>query len=247
MKLIKRLIPFGIIFSVIFAVIRHSSFYNLHVLVENLNGVPALFGAIGVIFGVLAAFVIQQQWEQWNALVDAVKGEVDGLEKLYLWANNFPAKIREKVHANITDYLRIIVKEGWKTSERGERSPEIEAIFNHLSSTVYEIASHTPQFATITFALFSRIMDNRSRRLLYSAERIPSLLALTLRFAAFLLIGLSMFVAVRTEWLDYLFTISIACLSYSVFLVLYDLSRPLEPGDWHITTKDYEELLGRIK
>ncbi len=144
------------------------------------------------------------------------------------------------------NYLRVMIKEGWQFSERGVRSPEIENIFNELSSTIYDIASTAPQIATITFALFSRIIDSRSHRLLHSAEHVPDLLNHTLRFGAFLLIGLSMFIAITNIWLAYLFTISIACLAYSVFLVLYDLNKPLEPGDWHITTKDYEELLARI-
>ncbi len=246
MKLAKRLFPFAAIFSVIFVFVRHSQFYDTRILVESLTGVQTLFGAIGIIFSIIAAFVIQKEWEQWNSLTDAVKGEVDGLEKLFLWSNNFPAAIREQVHGNIADYLRLIVKEGWQLSERGERSPEIERIFNELSATIYHIAATSPQFAMATFALFSRIMDARSKRLLYSAEHVPDLLNHTLGFAAFLLIGLSMFVGVRIEWLAYLFTISIACLVYSVFLVLYDLNRPLEPGDWHITTREYEELLARI-
>lgn len=246
MKLIKRIFPFAVVFSIIFVFIRHSTFYDTRVLVESLTGVQTLFGAIGIIFSIIAAFVIQKEWEQWNALVDAVKGEVDGLEKLYLWSNNFSPDIRERVHKNITDYLRLIIKEGWQLSERGERSPEIERIFDELSSTIYHVSATFPQFATATFALFSRIMDARSKRLLYSAEHVPDLLNHTLGFAAFLLIGLSMFVGVRIEWLAYLFTISIACLVYSVFLVLHDLNRPLEPGDWHITTKEYEYLLSRI-
>jgi hypothetical protein len=100
---------------------------------------------------------------------------------------------------------------------------------------------------SITFALFSRIMESRSKRLLYSSAHVPDLLNQTMRFGAFLLIGLSMFIGVTNVWLAYLFTISIACLAYSVFVVLNDLNQPLEPGDWHITTKDYEELLARIE
>ncbi len=246
MKLIKRLIPFVAVFSVIFVFIRHSTFYDTRVLVESLTGVQTLFGAIGIIFSIIAAFVIQKEWDRWSSLVDAVKSEVDGLEKLYLWSNNFPTDVKEKVHGNIGDYLRLVIKEGWGLSERGERSPEVERIFDELSDTIYHVAATAPQFATATFALFSRIMDARSKRLVYSAEHVPDLLNHTLRFAAFLLIGLAMFVGVRIEWLAYLFTISIACLVYSVFLVLYDLNRPLEPGDWHITMKEYEDLLARI-
>ncbi len=79
MKLIKRLIPFAVIFSLIFYFIRTSTFYNEGILVANLGGVPWLYGAVSTLFSIIAAFVIQLEWEQWNALVDAVKSEVDGL------------------------------------------------------------------------------------------------------------------------------------------------------------------------
>jgi hypothetical protein len=247
MKLFKKLIPFAIIFSAIFYLVRTNDFYNTRILIENLGGVPALFGAVGIIFSVIAAFVIQKEWEQWDNLVDAVKTETDGLERLFLWSNNFPDELRVKIHANIVDYLKVIIKEGWQFSERGIRSPEIEDIFNTLSGTIYGTFSTAPQSMAITFALFSRIMESRSRRLLYSSEHVPDLLNETMGFGAFLLILLSMFIGVRADWLAYLFTISIACLSYSVFIVLHDLNQPLEAGDWHITTKDYEELLTRIE
>lgn len=247
MKLLKKLVPFAIVFTGIFYLVRTNDAYNTRVLVASLGGVPWLYAAIGTLFSIIAAFVIQKEWEQWNNLVDAVKTETDGLEKLYLWSNNFPEEQKMEVHRYITDYLKVIIKEGWQFSERGVRSPEIEDIFNRFSATVYEISSTAPQLTTITFALFSRIMESRSKRLLYSSEHIPTLLNQTMRFGAFLLIGLSMFIGVVNIGLAYLFTTSIACLAYSVFVVLNDLNKPLEPGDWHITTKDYEDLLERIQ
>jgi hypothetical protein len=247
MKLIKKLVPFAIVFSIVFYFIRTSNFISARTLIANLGGVPWLYAVIGTLFSIIAAFVIQKEWEQWNNLVDAVKTETDGLERLYLWSHNFPEDIKNKVHKNITEYLRVIIKEGWQFSERGVRSPEIEDIFNELSTTIYRISSTAPQLMTISFALFSRIMESRSKRLLYSSAHVPDLLNQTMRFGAFLLIGLSMFIGVTDIELAYLFTMSIACLSYSVFVVLNDLNQPLEPGDWHITTKDYQELLTRIE
>jgi sugar phosphate permease len=75
---------------------------------------------------------------------------------------------------------------------------------------------------------------------------MPPILKNTLQFSAFLLIGLSMFVAVEDIWLALLFTASIATLAFSIFLVLLDLDNPLEPGDWNITSKSYRKLLEKI-
>lgn len=246
MTLIKKLIPFLIVFGIIFYFIRTSTIYNTRLLVENVDGLPYLYAVVGTIFGVLAGFAIQQEWEEWNALTEAVRGEVDGLEKLYLWSSNFPEKIKGPIQTNIKKYLSLIVQEGWKYTGDGEKSPDIEAVIVDLNASIYCIFDEAPQLMPTSFALLSVIMNNRSSRLQHSAEHMPPILKNTLQFAAFLLIGLSMFIVIRDIALAYLFTASIGALAYSIFLVLIDLDNPLRPGDWHITTEDYKALLQKI-
>jgi len=246
MSLIKKLIPFLVIFWTIFYFVRTSDLYNTRLLLTNIDGIPYLYAVVGTIFGVLAAFAIQKEWDEWNALGDAVRGEVDGLEKLYLWSSNFPEKIKENIHTDIKHYLSLIINEGWQYSEKGEKSQEVEDDITHLNGSIYAIFDEAPQLMPTSFALLSTILNHRSARLQHSAEHMPPLLRNTLRFAAFLLIGLSMFIAIRNIWLAFIFTASIASLAYSIFLVLTDLDNPLKPGDWHVTTKDYKALLEKI-
>jgi hypothetical protein len=246
MALLKKLIPFLLIFGTIFYFIRTSSLYDTRLLLSNIDGIPWLYAVVGTIFGVLAGFAIQKEWSEWNALTDAVRGEVDGLEKLYLWSSNFPEKIKSAIHANIRSYLALIIKEGWQYSEKGEKSKEVEDVIKDLNNNIYRIFDEAPQLMPTSFALLSTVLNHRSARLQHSAEHMPPLLRNTLRFAAFLLIGLSMFIAIKDIWLAFLFTASIASLAYSIFLVLMDLDNPLRPGDWHISTKDYKALFEKI-
>lgn len=246
MTLIKKLIPFILVFGTIFYFIRTNDIYDTGLLFANIDGIPWLYAVVGTIFGVLAGFAIQKEWEEWNALTDAVRGEVDGLEKLYLWSSNFPDKIKDKIHANIKKYLILSIKEGWRYSEKGEKSPDVERVITDLNESIYCIFDQAPQLMPTSFALLSIVMNHRSARLQHSSEHMPPLLKNTLQFAAFLLIALSMFIAVRNIWLAFLFTASIASLAYSIFLVLLDLDNPLKPGDWHVTTKDYKALLEKI-
>jgi hypothetical protein len=246
MALVKKLIPFLVIFGTIFYFIRTSSLYDTRLLLSNIDETPYLYAVVGTIFGVLAGFAIQQEWEEWNALTDAVRGEVDGLEKLYLWSSNFPEKIMNAIHAEIRRYLELIIKEGWQYSEKGEKSREVEDVIIDLNTSIYKIFDEAPQLMPTSFALLSTVLNHRSARLQHSAEHMPPLLRNTLRFAAFLLIALSMFIAIKDIYLAFVFTASIASLAYAIFLVLTDLDNPLKPGDWHITTKDYQALLAKI-
>jgi len=246
MALIKKLIPFLIIFWPVFYFIRTSSLYDTRLLLSNIDGIPWLYAVVGTIFGVLAGFAIQKEWDEWNALTDAVRGEVDGLEKLYLWSSNFPEKIKGEIHNDIKRYLALIIKEGWQYSEKGEKSQEVEDVITDLNTSIYKIFDEAPQLMPTSFALLSTVLNHRSARLQHSAEHMPPLLRNTLRFASFLLIGLSMFIAIKDIWLAFLFTASIASLAYAIFLVLTDLDNPLKPGDWHVTTNDYKALLQKI-
>jgi hypothetical protein len=247
MKLLKKLLPFLAIFSLVFFFVRASDEYNTRILVADLGGTPWLYASVSTIFGVIAAFAIQKEWEEWNGLVDAVQGENDGLEKLYLWSTGFPANLKDKIQGNIKNYLKVMIRDGWEYSHKGKRSEEIEATIASLNASIYEIFSEDPRLMPTAFFLFSNILANRSKRLQFSARHMPPLLKNTLQFAAFLLIGLSIFIGVKNIWLAYMFTASVASLAYAIFLVLRDLDDPLTPGDWHITTKDYKELLAKIE
>jgi len=246
MKLVKQLIPFLVVFSIVFYFVRSSAEYNIRVLVTSSGGVSSLYSVIGIVFGLLAAFAIQKEWGRWDSLIEAVRREVDGLEKLYLWSSHFPEKIKEKIHANIRSYLEFVTHEGLNYRKKGEKSSEIEAVIADLNTNIYGFFSEAPELAPTSFALLSNILGNRSSRLEYSSQHMPSILKNTLQFSAFLLIGLSMFIAVQDIWLAFLFTASIAGLAFSIFLVLRDLDNPLEPGDWNVTSKDYKALLQKI-
>ena len=247
MALMKKLVPFLIVFSLVFYFVRTNDEYNTRILVADLGGTPWLYAAVSTIFGILAAFAIQQEWVEWNSLVEAVKGETDGLEKLYLWSSNFPEKIRQPIHGDIKKYLSLIIHNGWDYGERGAKSQEVENVIVDLNQNIYHIFAEAPELMPTSFALLSSILNQRSNRIHYSSQHMPPLLRNTLQFAAFLLIFLSMFIGIKNIWLAFVFTASIAGLAFSIFSVLIDLDNPLKPGSWHVTTSGYEELLHRIE
>jgi hypothetical protein len=36
-------------------------------------------------------------------------------------------------------------------------------------------------------------------------------------------------------------------MAYIIYIIIDDLNNPLIPGNWHLTTKDYESLLKQIE
>lgn len=75
---------------------------------------------------------------------------------------------------------------------------------------------------------------------------MPKILLYTLRFATFLMIVLCPLIVVRVFELHFIFSASIALLSYTIYIVICDMNQPLKPGGWHLTTADYSNLLSKI-
>jgi len=247
MKIFQKIIIFMIGFSGVFYFVRTSEYYNSKILIADLGGIPWLYSTIGMIFSIIAAFAIQKEWDNWNNLVEAVKSEVDSLEELWIWAERLPKNIGKKIKELIIKYIEIVIKEGWQKSEKGERSEIAEQTILSLRYAFFNIPQNNTRPSYNSSSYLANLLRYRKRRLHFSARYMPNLLRYTLIFSMCLLIFLSLLVGIKNIWLDYIFTLSIATLVYIIYAVIVDLDHPLQPGAWHITTKEYKELLQRIE
>jgi len=245
MKSITKIILFVIIFSLAFWLLRiHDHGKMILVELRDLGGIPWLYSSIGLIFSILAAFTIQKEWEHWNDLVETIKGELDALRELWLWSRYLSKGTEEKVLECIRNYLSLIQEE-WPAMEDGKRSEAGEKILNLLRSVIVSSTEETGKFSLLP--LFNDILKNRNRRLYQCESHIPHILKNTLTFAGILFIFLSLFIGVKNPWIDYIFTVSIGVLAYTIHIVIDDLDNPFRPGAWHLSPKEHQVLLDSIK
>jgi hypothetical protein len=245
MKSITKIILFIIIFSLAFWLLRiHDHGKMISVELRDLGGIPWLYSSIGLIFSILAAFTIQKEWEHWNELVESIKEEVDALRELWLWSRYLSEDTRGKILECIKNYL-LVIQEGWPTMEQGKRLEADEKILSLLRNIIVESTEETGKLPLLP--LFNELIRNRNRRLYQCGSHIPHILKNTLTFAGILLIFLSLFIGVKNPWIDYIFTVSIGVLAYTIHIVIDDLDYPFRPGAWHLSSKEYQILLDGIK
>ncbi len=86
-RLIVKILVFGFLFSLTFFLLHAADFTRslFREDLEDLGGIPWLYSAVCLIFSIVAGFVIQHEWDQWNDLLIAVKGEISTLRSLWLW------------------------------------------------------------------------------------------------------------------------------------------------------------------
>jgi hypothetical protein len=248
MKLSKKMLLFGILFSVAFFLLRTKDPFYGKILMADINdlgGITYLYSTVGIIFSILAGFIIQNRWERWNNLVLAVKGEVAALKELWSWSKQCPAPVMASIHKSIQDYLSVVIQEGWEKPAGEDESGVGEMVLASLRNGVLE-AHLQPHLAASVFSIFADILTYRTKRL-YHMRPMPESLRHMFVFATTLVIGLALFIGVKNFWLDYLFTVSIGLLGYLIYLVVDDLDNPMKPGIWHMTLKDYQQLLRKFQ
>jgi hypothetical protein len=243
MHFIKRIIIFVIGFSCIFLLIHNSDFYNTKVIMADINGVPWLYSSLVTLFSIIAGFVIQKEWENWNSLTDSVKGEVRSLRDLWLWSKHLPTDSQERLGTAIKAYVKEMTLDGLYKSSRGQKSEEIERSFDTLQNVMFDMSHESSKLIPTTFSFFSKLMEFRADRLRYSSHHTPAVLRRTLLFSTSLVILLAFFIGIKSMLLDYIFTMAVSLTSFIIYIVVDDLDHPLDPGSWHLTSAEYDELL----
>ncbi len=109
MKIVVRMVIFGTIFSIMFFWIRHIDLIPMRSLLAETNGIGLLYSTIGLVFGVISAFVIQTQWDNWDKLSVSVHGEIKSLKQLLLFSKHLKPKMNEVIKVHIKNYTQQII------------------------------------------------------------------------------------------------------------------------------------------
>jgi len=247
LRLLFKIIIFTTGFSLVFFLLHTHPDYQefLAVDLKDLGGVPWLYSIVGMIFSILAAFVIQTEWDHWSQLVGAMKDEVSALDQLWHWSHHFPEETKQTIHRQLRQYLVLAVEECRRMSVGEDGNEAAESTLASIRDALVQLPQKR-ELMNMGASFLSDTVRCRRDRLNYRSRRLPRVLRATLVFTTGLVITLSLFIGVRNIWLDYLFTMSIALLAFLVYLVIDDLDNPLRPGMWHVAPNDYQQLLRKM-
>lgn len=245
MRIITRIILFIFLFSGVFYVVRSYDIIHIDVLSKELNGIGWLYSTIGLIFGVLSGFVIQTQWHDWDKLISAMHGELKSLRQLYQYSMHLSPHSHKKIKKTLQDYLHEIVT-SWHQNLNGGSTSAVNSAIKNLQEDITELENNPQKFETAN-RFFISFLDHHEDMIHYSSRRLPKILHILILFSSTLVIGLSLFIGVRTLWLDYIATLAIALLAFLIYYVIHDLDQPLKVGNWHITNHEYLAFFEEIQ
>jgi hypothetical protein len=233
------LVPFTLVYLLIHLLFEHT------IAESTQSGLGWYYSVEGLIFGLIAAFVIQRQWERWTSLSEAVRIELDAVREMWKWSWYAAQPLRLNAHDHLQRYLTLIVAE-WNDGREHYRSASVDTELDGLRDMLVAMSTSMSGLGRQLENSFTDLVAARNKRLNYSNEHMPGVLKRLVIATDVLLILLSLFLSVDNIYLDYLFTAGIGMLAFAIIIVIDDLDNPFRPGAWHLTSKGYEDLLREL-
>src|SRR3989304_9588960 len=100
-------------FSLFAVFVTYLSRIYLHtdVFIVDASGLGAFLSVFGTLYGILAAFVVFEVWNQYNHISELIDREAQGLERLYRLTVYFrDDKLTAQVKNAIAEYANIIIE-----------------------------------------------------------------------------------------------------------------------------------------
>lgn len=155
-----------------------------------------VFAAVGVIYGVMLAFVVLVVWQAFQATQVTIENEANTLVDVYRLARILPPPYRATLQADVLEYTGDVITDEWNTMVLGLPSAKVGADLERLWDVHRQMDADKVSPGNHDNALFDALasVGNRRRiRLLASREELPALMWGLLIGGGLITIGFTLF------------------------------------------------------
>ncbi len=208
-----------------------------------------IFSAVGVVYGVLLAFLVLVVWQTFEDAQVTVEAEANALVNIYRLGLEFPDPLRAQT-LNLTEsYAQDVIQDEWTTMEYGMGSERVDAALNGLWDIHHQLdnpsdsgVSHREQY----FNLLNELGNDRRVRILQSRLELPGLMWILLIGGGIMTLGFTLFFR-APNWRAHLaMAAMIAALVAFVLLLIVELDNPFA-GDVKVMPISFEQALDTMK
>lgn len=240
------------IFSIISILLAFGARYFLKVdnLLVDVGGISAYVTVFGTLYGIMAAFVVFEVWNQHNNTSKLIDQEAQGLERLFRLTLYFrDTNLTKQMKETIESYAHLIIAGKFQKLGGGERNKENGVVFRKLSGIIRDIKfddNHDEVIFNHIVDHYGKLSETRTERINQSLARLPKLLKAFLYIAS--AFALLTFVIMPFSNLFYhAFTVgALAFVLAMVFQLIEDLDNPFI-GHFNITPEPFQRALQHIE
>lgn len=232
----------------IFALLRY--YFGYQPLLADVSAFAGFYSAFGVVFGIMAGFVLITVWEQYTAVESSIEVEVRGLQVIGILADSLKDKKSSKlIKQRLQKYLRSAISEWKDLASRKESAAAAEDFYVLLTSVG---AFETRDMKSNDQALLQDLIDelrqlSRARTIRISASKtqMPPTSWVLILFLSIALVATEYLLGVVNPIIAYAMIISIAGVTSLVVTIVHDLDNPFN-GEWNVSPAAFESILKRM-
>ena len=188
-----------------------------------------MLGVVASLFGLLLAFVIVIEYQNFGSAQDNVGREADSLAAITRDSDALPSAQGTLVRGAIGTSVRAVVVDEWPRLREGHQSLQASDDVNRIYAALEAAKPTTPQataFYDDSVRQLNEALIPRRDRLSTASGGIPSLVLALILVGAFVILGYVMLVGSRSFWFHLIGACSIAIVVALSLVVLVDLSYP---------------------
>jgi hypothetical protein len=195
--------------------------------------VPFVLGSFGGFYGLVAGFMLSNSWVELRGLRSAMTAEVNALADMGDIAANLPEPRASQLERAIDDYLRTVVDHELPMMAQGRTSPATTRALTELWGPLGRYQPQSDWEVSVRAIAINKVMaigEQRRQRIVFSRERLPSILWWVLISSALVVIASSCIVSLNYRQPA---GFSIGAVTGIVVLVLFSihvLDRPFQYG-----------------
>jgi Protein of unknown function (DUF4239) len=138
-----------------------------------------VYGAINVIFAVIAGFSAFLVLDKYTTAQDTVTREAGDVTEIYRLAEQFPETQRDQIQKLAKSYTQVVVEEEWPMMSGGQTSSRADTLVNDLGRGIEDFEPSTGFEQAVYTQGLERVHDlaeDRELRLLNAREGLPPIL-----------------------------------------------------------------------
>jgi hypothetical protein len=248
----KTVILRSFLIATLAALLSHFIRTTLHtdLFLSDVGGLSAFLSVFGTLYGILAAFVVFEVWNQYNHTSELIDKEAQGLERLYRLALYFrDPKLTADMKAAIHAYASIIINGKFRKLGAGKRNKEHGIAFRKVAELIRNIEFNDEHDSIV----FDQILEHygnlgqiRTERMNESLSRLPVLLKSFIYISSFFALATFLFMPFSNPYYAFLAVAVIGFIQSMIFHIVEDLDNPFL-GHWKLTPEPFARALKHIE
>jgi hypothetical protein len=195
-----------------------------------------VYAVLGVVYGVLMAFVVTVVWDRYDRAETVASLEAGALADLGRLADHLPAAQRAEAQQTLLAYGRVVIDEEWAIMRSGGASPRAQQLADAIWATFGRIEPTNDREAGIyqqALGQLDALSDARGARLLLARSGLPGLMWVVLVVGALVTVGFSFLLAVKSAVAQALIVTTLAASVALVLCLIGALNFPFD-GTVHV-------------